>query len=301
MRCLWYGEKMKRLKIAFAAVLAVLLIALSAVSVCADTVYYSHGYYYSFINNDKVMLTGLEEPYSTVTVPDMLNGRVVAKIAARAFYNDAQVTGIDFSQASHLETIGMYSFAKCTSLTAPLEIPETVTTLGDSAFERSGVTEVTLNSAATYVPVQLFYGCNSLTRVTINGAPTEIDSYAFGECPVLEYVSIPASVTSINAAAFYNSPNVTLGVYSDSYAHQFAIDNNLPFELLDEFVKGDADLNGIVNVNDVTAIQRYAAEYDEFSALQLRAADIDGDGFVSVADATYIQRYLAEYADAVID
>ena len=56
-----------------------------------------------------------------------------------------------------------------------------------------------------------------------------------------------------------------------------------------------------MNVNDVTAIQRYAAEYDEFSALQLRAADIDGDGFVSVADATYIQRYLAEYADAVID
>ena len=111
MRCLWYGEKMKRLKIAFAAVLAVLLIALSAVSVCADTVYYSHGYYYSFINNDEVELAGRTEELQVITVPAILGQRAVTVVANRAFKDDTAITGVDFSQASNLCVIGMYSFA----------------------------------------------------------------------------------------------------------------------------------------------------------------------------------------------
>lgn len=293
-------KKMKTMKKAFAAAFAAALVVLSVTGVFADSVFYADGYYYTFINNDKVALTGWDYPSTVLKVPDSLNGRAVAAVAAHSFYEDAQLTGIDFSEAAHLETIGKYAFAKCPSLSEPLTIPESVTTLGDSAFERSGVTDVTINCSADYIPTQCFNRCESLTSVTINGAAEKIGVYAFANCPSLEYVSIPESVSSIDEYAFYNSPNLTLKVYFNSYAHQFAKDNGFTFDFLDEYINGDADFNGVVNVNDVTAIQRHVAEFELLNELQVKAADVTGDGELTVADATYLQRYLAEYADAVL-
>ncbi len=62
-----------------------------------------------------------------------------------------------------------------------------------------------------------------------------------------------------------------------------------------EIIKGDADCDGYVDINDVTCIQRYLAEYIEFDEIQLKAADVNGDGFVNIKDATKIQRFLAEF------
>jgi hypothetical protein len=58
---------------------------------------------------------------------------------------------------------------------------------------------------------------------------------------------------------------------------------------------GDADLDGKIDVNDATAIQRHLAEYAPFSEMQLAAADVDGDGKVTVQDVTVLQRWLAEF------
>lgn len=58
---------------------------------------------------------------------------------------------------------------------------------------------------------------------------------------------------------------------------------------------GDANLDGIVDVKDVTAIQRYLAELEVFTDKQLSAADTNGDGSVDIADATHLQMFLAEY------
>lgn len=294
-------KKMKIVKKAFAIAVAAITVTLTATGVCADSIYYdAGGCYYTFINNDKVALTGWDYRTSVIKVPDTLNGRAVASVASHAFYEDTQITGVDFSDANHIETIGKYSFAKCTSLSEPLTIPESVTTLGDSAFEKSGVTEVVLNCSADYIPTQCFYRCDSLTEVTINGAAERIGTYAFGSCPNLEFVSIPESVTDIDSSAFDNCPNLTLRVYYGSYAHQFAKANGLTYDFLDDYIKGDADMNGVVNVNDVTAIQRHVAEFELLNELQVKAADVTGDGGLAVADATYLQRYLAEYADAVL-
>ncbi len=291
---------MKILKKAFAIAVAATTITLTATGVCADSIYYADGCYYTFINNDKVAITGWDYRTSVIKVPDTLNGRAVASVASHAFYEDTQITGVDFSDANHIETIGKYSFAKCTSLSEPLTIPESVTTIGDSAFEKSAVTEVELNCAADYIPTQCFYRCNSLTKVTVNGAVERIGTYAFGSCTNLEYVNIPESVSDIDNSAFDNCPNLTLRVYYGSYGHQFAKANGLTYDFLDDYIKGDADMNRVVNVNDVTAIQRHVAEFELLNDLQLAAADVTGDHELTVADATLLQRYLAEFEDAII-
>lgn len=61
-----------------------------------------------------------------------------------------------------------------------------------------------------------------------------------------------------------------------------------------QFVLGDANGDGVVNIRDITAIQRHIAEYQPLTDLNLLAADVDGNGKVDISDATWIQRCLAE-------
>ena len=62
-----------------------------------------------------------------------------------------------------------------------------------------------------------------------------------------------------------------------------------------EFVTmGDADSSGVVDVNDVTEVQKNAAELTTADRRALFASDVNGDGVISVLDATCIQKYSAE-------
>ena len=62
-----------------------------------------------------------------------------------------------------------------------------------------------------------------------------------------------------------------------------------------EALFGDIDLDGEVNVNDVTLLSNYLAELAALDDAQLYAADVDHDGNVSIADVMYLQFYLAEF------
>lgn len=61
------------------------------------------------------------------------------------------------------------------------------------------------------------------------------------------------------------------------------------------YIRGDANGDGTVNINDVTVIQRVLAdlEKDTGGAVK-RSCDLDGKG-LGIADATNIQCYLAEF------
>ena len=287
---------MKLKKSICAAVLAAMLCTTSVVSVSADSIYYADSCYYTYINNDKVALKGWENEASTVVKPpERLNGRAVASVANRAFYSDSTITGIDFSDATLLESIGMYAFANCSSLTEPIVLPESITEIGDCAFEASSVSEVVINASLEYIPIQCFYRCESLTDVTIDG-PQEIDSYAFARCTNLSSVRIMDSVTAIHDTSFDNDPNLTIYCYDSSYAHTFAISKGIPYILLDSVLLGDANSDGYVNISDVTDIQRAVAEIDTLDDLRKKAADVNGDGVVTIDDATIVQMYLAEFA-----
>ncbi len=68
-----------------------------------------------------------------------------------------------------------------------------------------------------------------------------------------------------------------------------------------EFVKmGDSDLNGEIDVNDATEIQKIAAELVSPGKSALFTSDVSGDGIVSVTDATAVQKYLAELEGASV-
>lgn len=60
------------------------------------------------------------------------------------------------------------------------------------------------------------------------------------------------------------------------------------------YLRGDADGDGVVTISDVTAIQRHLADLEHLSSANLQAADVDGNG-LDITDATKIQRFLAEF------
>lgn len=62
----------------------------------------------------------------------------------------------------------------------------------------------------------------------------------------------------------------------------------------DTLLLGDADLDGTVDVTDVTCIQRYDAQMIKLTPDAMVTADVDRDSEVSVTDATFISRWLVD-------
>lgn len=59
---------------------------------------------------------------------------------------------------------------------------------------------------------------------------------------------------------------------------------------------GDVNRDGVINVNDVTDIQKHLAGIKQFNEDQLKWADTNGDDTVDINDATQLQKYIAGYS-----
>ena len=60
-----------------------------------------------------------------------------------------------------------------------------------------------------------------------------------------------------------------------------------------EYLYGDADMSGVVNVKDATTVQKYAASLLTLEGQAYTQANVSGDKAVNVRDATYIQKFVA--------
>src|SRR5207249_2004931 len=94
-------------------------------------------------------------------------------------------------------------------------IPNSVTSIADSAFSHCGLTSVTIPDSVTSVGDFAFSG-SSLTNITLGSGVTSIGVSAFSEihhfghygCPLIN-VTIPNSVTSIGNYAFAGCGSLT--------------------------------------------------------------------------------------------
>ncbi|WP_405341936.1 leucine-rich repeat protein [Ruminococcus sp.] len=294
---------MKKIIYPIITILLIVLIVFSAIGTAnAETVYYYDGFLYTFINNDKVSLYGVEENMTDVVVPDTLNGRMVVDILNRAFMNNNKITSLDLTNAEHLERIGTFAFWNCPNLSGSLTLPASITKMETAAFQDcTSLESVAIMTTDSNVTNQCFYGCTSLSTVTIGENITRIGYLAFANCPNLTYVEIPAGVTVIESTAF-DGDSITLGVYTDSAAHQFAVNNDIPFILLDAPVPPtepptDAPTEPITPTEEPTAepTQQPTQPVTEAptEAAVFILGDANGDNNVDVTDATIMQRYLA--------
>ena len=282
-------------KITSLVLLFIFLIAVSVVPISAVSIYTDGDYSYADVDENNVALYAYTGKSDVLVIPEQFSGRAVSEVYDYAFENNSNLTVIDFSQNSGwLKNIGIKSFAECTGLTGELNLPSSIRNLNIGSFQGcTGFTSLVINTGVRDIPRQCFNRCSGLQTVYLPSDLETIEDLAFGSCDYLDKVYIPRSVSYISSSAFARS-YPTLCVYYKSYAHQYAIDNNINYTLLDGVKLGDVDGDGDITITDATAIQRYLAELETLDAIHLYAADANEDKEVDIADATAIQMAVAK-------
>ena len=133
------------------------------------------------------------------------------------------LTGVTLP-SSGLTTIGRSAFENCSGLTAvslprglirigekafrysgikQASLPDTVTTLGASAFEGSPMTSLKLSKALEEIPDGCFRNCASLKgSIAIPEGVTGVGKEAFAGCPLLQAVTCPGTLEQIGERIF---------------------------------------------------------------------------------------------------
>ena len=128
-------------------------------------------------------------------------------------------------------TVGGSAFIKNTAL-QQVSIPATVTTIGDWAFARSGLTSLTIPDTVTTIgygiaqecrslvtayvgngvavlPYRTFEQCTSLTTVTLGSNIKEFGTRIFFNCTALSSVNLPEGLENIDVADFWGCKSLT--------------------------------------------------------------------------------------------
>ena len=219
---------------------------------------------YRILADGTAEITEYSNPNATsVQIPETLNGMKVTDVAENAFLlclNNssfvvspdhptlAVIDGVLFSKPDKrlisypkakegdtyvipqgIKIIGKFAFSYCTSLTS-IFLPNSVTSIENDAFAQcSSLTSISIPDSVTSIGDEAFVKCSSLADVTIPDSVTSIGVGAFADCSALTSLSIPDNVTSIGEWAFNNCPHLTLTVGRNSYAAQYAKENNIPY------------------------------------------------------------------------
>ena len=270
-------------------ILALVCCLSACFGVAAETYLTYYGYKYTIINNLSISLAGWDNRTPELIVPNAIEKRNVVSISNSAFENNTEITSVSFSGVKYLNYIGSYSFYGCTGISSPVIIPNCVSDINDSAFMYcTSLPEIQISNGVKNIPQQCFYGCTSLRSVKLFEGLESIGRIAFMNCTSLEYVEIPKSVIEINSNSFKNDDNLT---YTDSYAHQYAVENEIPFILVDAPKLGDVNGDGSIDVYDALIVQKYSVDLVELNDEELARADVNHDNSVDVYDATLIQKH----------
>lgn len=103
--------------------------------------------------------------------------------------------------------IGDNAFSFISEITS-IAIPETIQSIGHSAFASTGLTTVKIPDSVAYIEGNTFSECKYLTDVKLSETAIEIGDYAFNDCCRLENITIPESVERISSAAFMGCTNL---------------------------------------------------------------------------------------------
>lgn len=77
-----------------------------------------------------------------------------------------------------------------------------VTSIGDDAFNGSGITGITIPENITSIGARAFQNCTSLNSIVLSESLTKISTNTFYGCTALESITLPSSISSIGTGAF---------------------------------------------------------------------------------------------------
>lgn len=223
-------------------------------------------------NNNSVTIIGYTGSGGAVVIPEIINGYPVTGIGIRAF-DSSSVTAVTIPDS--VTNIGESAFEFCYSL-AYIAIPDSVTSIGVGAFGYCvGLTNVTIPGSVTSMGQGAFIE-SGLVSATVADGVTSIGDSAFQQCSSLASIAIPNSVTNIGAFAFWDCTklsniavpdNVTI-IADDAFSGSGLINVTIPSSVTlvgQQVFQYCLGLTNVVIANGVTRIG--VAEFDQCSGL----------------------------------
>lgn len=125
------------------------------------------------------------------------------------------LTTVIFGNSSNIETIGNYAFQSSGITT--LSLPTKVKTIGNSAFSGcSNLSTLTIPNSIESIGNSAFYGCSNLASVKFSGGTKAksltLGNYVFQNCTKLTEITLPSSLTEIGTNMFSGSGMVNFNV-----------------------------------------------------------------------------------------
>ena len=146
------------------------------------------GLRYKELDPDTVQLIGYDgtKPTGTLVIPERV----------RKPSNDREYQVI---------SIGVGAFLDCSGLTGDLVIPDTVTEIGDRAFEGCHFTgELTLSDSLVIIGASAFYDCGFTGQLVLPHTLVRIENSAFEETTFSGQLILPEKLNYIGVYAFLN-------------------------------------------------------------------------------------------------
>lgn len=257
----------------------------------ADSYFELDGFAFSIDSEGKATIRQYNGDDTDVVIPDKLLNAPVVSIGDYAFYG-SDITSVSFDGVTHLESIGVCAFYDCNAL-SEVSLPADVALSYGSFQSCAALEKLSVSDGIDTIPEQCFYDCSSLTDIDLPDSVTTIEIRAFGECDSIRYLYLSDAVEQIGDYAFENDENLIIRCNKTAYAYQYAKDNNIKVEHPFTYILGDADGDGVVNIYDVTILQRVLAYMmEDPDGLYAQRGCVTGETLGSI-DVTVIQRYLA--------
>lgn len=163
----------------------------------------------------------------------------------------------------------------------------TVTVTGIGNYTGTLTKTFTINKAAQTINATI--ASNTLSV----GATSRITSSGKGSINFSSSNTAVATVSSSGVVTGISVGAATITVTAAGNSNYNSASKIITIFVKKSYMMGDINLDGTVNIDDVTLIQKYIANISELDSEQLKTADVTGDGDISIDDVTTIQKYLA--------
>ena len=148
-------------------------------------------------------------------------------IGKSAFRNCSNLEDVIISNG--VKTIGDYTFYECSNLKS-VSMPNSITSMGRASFYKcTKLKDIKISNSVKNIQDSLFNGCKSIESIKVPSGVKSIEYTAFNDCINLKRIDIPNSVKDIKQNAFNGCYSLIIYGSSDSYAEQYAKENNLKF------------------------------------------------------------------------
>ena len=172
-------------------------------------------------------------------------------------------------------------------------LPEGLVSIGSNAFSRSAVSSINFPSSLRIIYDNAFWECNSLTSVKLPEGLETIGGFAFAECSNLKSLEIPSTVTSIGSGVIMYDNNLTS--VKSNIQKPYAVEYNA-FVLSDwdetsqEYVLTPSPATLYVP-SGKKAVYQNTQGWDAFQTIEV-TGDADGSGVVDADDVKAVEDYI---------